>query len=308
MFRGRVIKSTGSWYLVLLPDGRKLECRARGGLRLRTRLRSTNPIAVGDQVKGVVDDEGLGIIESIIDRKNYLIRKATNLSKEVHILAANLDVLFAIISLKEPEVPLRFLDRVLVTAEAYDIDAIVVVNKVDLMQGEQGRSRLKRVVGLYQKIGYKVLCLSAISGEGLEKLKEVLTGKTSVLTGFSGVGKSTLLNCLSPDLALRTAEISSSSQKGRHTTTFAEMFELEGDSFVIDTPGIKSLGVLGIEDHELSHFFPEMRQVLSGCKFSNCIHLNEPGCAVKEAVLSGYISEERYYSYLNILEGNDTYR
>ena len=306
--QGTVLKSTGSWYLVLGSDGKHYDCRLKGKMQFKETIRATNPIAVGDWVLMELENEERAIIYEIVDRKNYLIRKATNLSKEIHIVAANVDLLLVVISLKEPKVPLRFLDRVLVSAEAYDINAAIVFNKTDLYNSPELEQDFLEVSQRYEQIGYSCINTCALSGSGIEVLLELMEGKVCAFSGFSGVGKSTLINRIAPDLILKTAEVSKSSQKGKHTTTFAEMFDLGTNTFIIDTPGIKSLGLISIEPKELSHFFPEMLKILQNCKFNTCIHVNEPKCAVKKAVESGVISEERYFSYLNMLEGNSTYR
>lgn len=304
--RGIVIRSTGSWYDVLLEDKTKIQCRIKGRFRLEG-IKHTNPIAVGDWVE--VEKESAtehGIITQIEPRKNYIIRKSSNLSKQTHIIASNIDQLLIVATLVYPVTSLGFIDRLLLTAEAYHIPSIIVFNKSDLCEGELGEI-LNQTIHLYKNIGYTCFDTSVVSGKNTETLKEILTQKTTLVSGHSGVGKSSLLNSISPNLNLRTGQISNFSQKGMHTTTFAEMFELDFGGFIIDTPGIKEFGLVDFEEAELSHYFIEMRPYLTQCKFNNCKHLNEPGCAIKQAVEAGLIAEERYVSYINILTKEDYY-
>lgn len=306
---GLVIKSTGSWYKVRTKNGAYYDCKIRGKIKITQGLKATNPVAVGDWVIFNWDEQNqTGIIEEIKNRKNYLIRKATKLSKQVHVLAANIDQAVLVSSMVQPEVPLRFIDRFLVTAEAYNVPVIIVFNKQDLIQNDAQKAKQKDALNLYEKLGYPSLICSAKENSGILELKKLLHGKVNFLAGFSGVGKSSIINAIAPKLNLKTSSISDFSQKGKHTTTFAEMFELSENTFLVDSPGIKSLGVLGIEPYELSHFFPEMKRVLNDCKFHNCLHLKEPKCAVKAAIENGEIDERRYISYLHILEGNNNYR
>jgi len=304
--RGIVIRSTGSWYDILLEDKTKIQCRIKGRFRLEG-IKHTNPIAVGDWVE--VEKESAtehGIITQIEPRKNYIIRKSSNLSKQTHIIASNIDQLLIVATLVYPVTSLGFIDRLLLTAEAYHIPSIIVFNKSDLCEGELGEI-LNQTIHLYKNIGYTCFDTSVVSGKNTETLKEILTRKTTLVSGHSGVGKSSLLNSISPNLNLRTGQISNFSQKGMHTTTFAEMFELDFGGFIIDTPGIKEFGLVDFEEAELSHYFIEMRPYLTQCKFNNCKHLNEPGCAIKQAVEAGLIAEERYVSYINILTKEDYY-
>lgn len=301
---GIVLKSTGSWYRVQLVENSEIiECRLKGKIRLSSG-KSTNPIAVGDHVIIQEDADGKGIIESILPRTNYIIRKATNLSRQTHVIAANLDQAILVASLIYPRVSTGFIDRFFVTAEAYHIPLILVLNKVDLYK-EELAEYLTELTESYTKIGYKVLHTSTTSGEGLEELAELINGKTSLLAGFSGVGKSSLVNQLFPGIDLKTSEISNFSQKGKHTTTFAEMHEPQKGTFIIDTPGIKELGVVDFENWEIAHFFPEMKALLPNCKFHNCLHFNEPQCAVIQGVKDGKVSLERYHNYLSILHNED---
>ncbi len=304
--RGIVIRSTGSWYDVLLEDKTKIQCRIKGRFRLEG-IKHTNPIAVGDWVE--VEKESStehGIITKIEQRKNYIIRKSSNLSKQTHIIASNIDQLLIVATLVYPVTSLGFIDRLLLTAEAYHIPSIIVFNKSDLCEGELAEI-LNQTIHLYKNIGYTCFDTSIISGKNTETLKEILTQKTTLVSGHSGVGKSSLLNSISPNLHLKTGQISNFSQKGMHTTTFAEMFELDFGGYIIDTPGIKEFGLVDFDEAELSHYFIEMRPYLTQCKFNNCKHLNEPGCAIKQAVESGLIAEERYESYINMLTKEDYY-
>jgi ribosome biogenesis GTPase len=304
--RGIVIRSTGSWYDVLLEDKTKIQCRIKGRFRLEG-IKHTNPIAVGDWVE--VEKESStehGIITKIEQRKNYIIRKSSNLSKQTHIIASNIDQLLIVATLVYPVTSLGFIDRLLLTAEAYHIPSIIVFNKSDLCEGELAEI-MNQTIHLYKNIGYTCFDTSIISGKNTETLKEILTQKTTLVSGHSGVGKSSLLNSISPNLHLKTGQISNFSQKGMHTTTFAEMFELDFGGYIIDTPGIKEFGLVDFDEAELSHYFIEMRPYLTQCKFNNCKHLNEPGCAIKQAVESGLIAEERYESYINMLTKEDYY-
>jgi len=303
--QGIITKSTGSWYQVQTPGGQKIDCRIKGKFRIKG-ITTTNPLAVGDQVDFEMEPEqDTGVITTLHPRKNYIIRKSINLSKQAQIIAANLDQALLVVTLASPRTSLGFIDRFLVTAEAYDITAVLVFNKLDLFSGE-GLEILAEYRAIYEKIGYACYEVSALQGTNIPEVKALLKDKVTLISGHSGVGKSTLINALLPDLDLRTGEVSEWSDKGMHTTTFAEMFELPQGGSIIDTPGIRELGVIDIEKAELSHFFPEMRALLNQCRFNNCHHINEPGCAVLKAVEAGQIELSRYENYLSIYNGNDT--
>jgi len=302
---GLVTKSTGSWYQVLTDDGQKYDCRIKGIFRTKG-ITTTNPIAVGDRVDFELEPEqGTGVITKLQPRKNYIIRKSINLSKQAQILAANLDQALLVVTLASPRTSLGFIDRFLVTAEAYDIPAVLVFNKLDLFSDE-GLDILSDYKSIYENIGYPCFEVSALNGTNVEQVSAILKDKMTLFSGHSGVGKSSLINALVPELQLRTTQISEWHDKGVHTTTFAEMFELPQGGYIIDTPGIRELGVIDIEKNELSHFFPEMRALLNQCRFNSCRHINEPGCAVIKAVEEGKIELSRYESYLSIYNGNDT--
>ena len=304
MMQGVVTKSTGSWYTVLFKDGRHMECRLKGKFRLDG-IKHTNPIAVGDKVTVEQEpDEETGVIIKLSDRHNYIIRKSNNLSKQTQVLAANMDQAMLIVTLFFPRTSSGFMDRFLVTAEAYHIPVTIVFNKIDLY-GEEALTILVQYEKLYQSLGYKTLRTSAAKRLGIDEFQQVLKDKTTLLAGHSGVGKSSLINCINPEIAQRVGAVSNYSEKGMHTTTFAEMFELLPDTFIIDTPGIKDLGLVDIIEQELSHYFPEMRELINECRFNNCKHLNEPGCAVLRALEEGHIDEERYISYLSMLRNED---
>jgi ribosome biogenesis GTPase len=302
---GLITKSTGSWYQVQTPGGQRVDCRIKGIFRTKG-ITTTNPIAVGDKVDFDMEPElGTGVITKLLPRKNYIIRKSINLSKQAQIIAANLDQAFLVVTLASPRTSLGFIDRFLVTAEAYDIPASLVFNKLDLFSDE-GLEILADYRAIYEKIGYPCYDVSALDGTGIEQVAGLLKDKVTLFSGHSGVGKSSLINALLPNLQLRTTEISEWHDKGMHTTTFAEMFELPQGGYIVDTPGIRELGVIDIEKNELSHFFPEMRALLNQCRFNSCRHINEPGCAVIKAVEDGEIELTRYESYLSIYHGNDT--
>ncbi|MDO3627089.1 ribosome small subunit-dependent GTPase A [Mucilaginibacter sp. BT774] len=302
---GLITKSTGSWYQVLTNDGQKYDCRIKGIFRTKG-ITTTNPIAVGDTVDFELEPEqGTGVITKLHPRKNYIIRKSINLSKQAQIIAANLDQAILVVTLASPRTSLGFIDRFLVTAEAYDIPASLVFNKLDLFSDE-GLEILADYKAIYENIGYPCYEVSALNGTNVEQVSAIIKGKMTLFSGHSGVGKSSLINALVPELKLRTTEISEWHDKGVHTTTFAEMFELPQGGYIIDTPGIRELGVIDIEKNELSHFFPEMRALLNQCRFNSCRHINEPGCAVIKAVEEGEIELSRYESYLSIYNGNDT--
>jgi ribosome biogenesis GTPase / thiamine phosphate phosphatase len=303
--QGLVTKSTGSWYTVRTDDGRNVDCRIKGKFRIKG-IVTTNPIAVGDIVDIEPEPEqGTGVITNLHQRKNYIIRKSINLSRQAQIIAANLDQALLVVTLASPRTSLGFIDRFLVTAEAYDIPAGLIFNKLDLFSDE-GLEILADYMGIYEDIGYPCYEASALEGTNIDGIKSILQDKVTLFSGHSGVGKSTMINALLPELRLRTGDISEWSDKGMHTTTFAEMFELPQGGFIIDTPGIRELGVIDIEQQELGHFFPEMRQRMHDCRFSNCRHINEPGCAVLKALENGEIELSRYESYISIYNGNDT--
>lgn len=302
---GIVTKSTGSWYQVQTPDGKRYDCRIKGKFRIKG-LTTTNPVAVGDNVDFELEpDQDQGVITKLYDRRNYIIRKSINLSKQAQIIAANLDQAFLVVTLASPRTSLGFIDRFLVTAEAYSIPAALVFNKLDMFS-EEGLEILADYKAVYENVGYPCYSVSALEGTNIPQLKELLKDKITLFSGHSGVGKSSLMNAILPDLQLRTTEVSDWSDKGMHTTTFAEMYDLPGGGNIIDTPGIRELGVIDIEKQELSHFFPEMRERMHDCRFNNCRHINEPGCAVLQALEEGEIEPSRYESYLSIYHGNDT--
>ena len=298
MMKGLVIKNTGSWYSVLTDDGQLLECKVKGNFRIKG-IRSTNPVAVGDRV---TVGEGNWIV-AIEDRRNYIIRKSINLSKQSHILAANVDQALLVVTVATPQTSTTFIDRFLASAEAYRVPVILVFNKTDLLD-EDLRRYQEALVHLYQTIGYTCLQISATSGVGMGGLLPLLEGKITLLSGNSGVGKSTLINRLVPDANLRTGEISDAHNTGQHTTTFSEMIPL-GGGWVIDTPGIKGFGTFDMEREELTSYFKEIFQFSKDCRFSNCTHTHEPGCAVLKALEDHYIAESRYQSYLSMLEDKD---
>ena len=303
--KGVVIKSTGSWYLVRDAEGKLHRARLRGKFKLKG-MKVSNPLAVGDRVEFDVETTGedTAVIHKIEERENYIIRQSTHKTAFSHIIAANLDQALLIVTLVSPRTSFGFIDRFLVTAEAYDIPTILVFNKTDLYD-EEMRDYQRQISHMYQQIGYSSMTVSAKSNEGIDEMNSLLKGKTTLLSGHSGVGKSTLINIIVPDLELKTSEISDFSDKGVHTTTFAEMFEVDKDTYIIDTPGIKELGIVDIPKNQLGHFFPEMRERLNQCRFNNCTHFNEPGCAVEEAVRHNEISLTRYESYLSMLMGDD---
>ncbi|MFL5787400.1 MAG: ribosome small subunit-dependent GTPase A [Flavisolibacter sp.] len=299
---GVVYKSTGSWYLVKDKIGKFWNARIKGVFKLDD-ITSTNPIAVGDVVEFEMENENEGsvIINKIHDRFNYINRQSPKVRSHQHIVASNIDQSILIATLKEPRTSQGFIDRFLVVCEMYHIPAIVLFNKLDLY-GKKEFEKLEKMKDVYEKIGYKVLGLSLRKNEGLDELKNLLTDKTSLISGHSGVGKSTFINVVLPDLALKTQDVSGWSGKGIHTTTFAEMYDLPNGGCIIDTPGMKEFGIVDVQKQELSGYFPEMRERLNNCQFNNCLHVNEPGCAIKEAVINGEIDEDRYVSYYNILE------
>lgn len=301
--KGLVIKNTGSWYTVRTEDGKDIESKIKGNFRLKG-IRTTNPIAVGDYVQIETNQEGTAFITEIEDRKNYIIRRASNLSKQSHIIAANVDQAMLIVTVNYPITTTVFIDRFLATAEAYRVPVKLVFNKIDRYNAED-REYLEGLIHLYTTIGYPCSKLCARSEEGLDLLRDELKNKITVLSGHSGVGKSTIINKLVPQAKLRTGDISEYHNKGMHTTTFSEMISLPDGGYIIDTPGIKGFGTIDMEEAEISHYFPEIFKVSSNCKFGDCTHRHEPGCAVLKAVEEHYISESRYKSYLSILDDKD---
>lgn len=301
---GTVKKSTGSWYEVSTEQG-LYKCRIRGKLRLQG-IKSTNPIAAGDKVviETQAEEKGHAVIVDLQERQNYIIRKSVNLSKQTQIIAANLDQAVLIATLTQPKTFQRFIDRFAVTAEAYQVPFVLVFNKIDLYS-EELMQDVEFLELIYRDAGYRVLSTSANSGAGLDKFRELLTNKVSLLSGHSGVGKSTLVNKVEPSLNLRTRKISESHSQGQHTTTFAEMFELSFGGHIIDTPGIKGFGLVDMEKEEIGDYFPEIFRLKGQCKFNNCLHVHEPGCAVKEAVEEGKLPYPRYESYLSFVQGTD---
>ncbi len=308
MIEGTVIKSTGSWYTVQDDEGKIHNCKIRGRIRLKG-IRSTNPVAVGDRVVIEVTDNEPAVISAIKPRKNYIVRRSVNLSHHSHVLAANIDQAILVVTLKAPVTFPAFIDRFLVTAEAYHIPAILIFNKVDMLS-EEALAELRDFSDIYKNIGYRCLETSAVNGTGIDELSKILHNKVSLISGHSGVGKSTLINAVDPSLDLRTAEISSAHFSGQHTTTFAEMHPLAIGGYVIDTPGIKGFGLVDFEKQEIAERFPEMRSRMHQCRFHNCVHVDEPHCAVKEAVENEEIVWSRYESYLKLYfgEDNEAYR
>ena len=303
---GQVMKSTGSWYEVITKDKKIFLCRVRGKFRIKG-IRVTNPVAVGDHVKFKLIDTDEGVIEKIFQRKNYLIRRAIKKSADGQILAANIDQAVLVATTTLPRTSTGFIDRFLVAADSFRIPSVLVFNKSDLWD-DSAKNQVMELINIYESIGVDFLCTSAEKKDNIDIFRKKLDGKLSLIAGHSGVGKSSLLNLLAPHIQQKTAEISSFANKGVHTTTFAEMFDIGNNSYVIDTPGIKELGLMDIYDEELSHFFPEMRALFGKCKYHNCTHMHEPGCAVLDAVEKGEIALSRYYSYLSIMEEEETHR
>lgn len=302
--QGVVIKSTGSWYTVLSESG-TIECRIKGVFRIKD-IKTTNPIAVGDNVDFEMEADGRGVIHAIGDRKNYIIRKSINLSKQSHILAANVDQAMLIVTLAFPRTSAGFIDRFLLTAEAYHIPTKIIFNKVDLfLMDEKSMNELNDFIAIYEKIGYKCFKVSATEKMDIDAMRNLTKGKTTLISGHSGVGKSTLVNAMDSSLDLKVGEISDAHNKGKHTTTFAEMHPLSYGGFIIDTPGIKELGLVDMEKEEIGDYFPEMHAIKNQCKFNNCMHVNEPKCAVIAAVEKGEIALSRYTSYLGIMNGEE---
>ena len=303
--RGVVFRSTGSWYDVQDGMGETVRCRIKGKIRLQG-IRTTNPIAVGDFVQFARVEDGTGSIDSIEERRNFIARKSVNLSKESHVVASNRDRAFLIVTIAKPRTSSGFIDRFLVTAEAIGIPATIVFNKMDLIAGdEEASARQEELEKIYADVGYKTLRVSAETGMGIAEMKSALKDGIYLLSGHSGVGKSTIINRLVPGLELKTADVSESHSKGRHTTTFAEMFSVPEGGFIIDTPGIKGFGLVALQKETLNHQFPEFFALLMGCKFNNCVHTDEPGCAVRKAVEEGEVSEERYGNYVEMYAGFD---
>lgn len=307
---GKVIKSTGKWYQVLMPDHSILNCRLKGKIRL-SGLRTTNPVAVGDEVllTDERDEEGNGLIEDIVTRKNYIVRKSTNLSKQMQILAANIDRVYLVVTLHSPETHPAFIDRFLVSAESFRIPCSLIFNKMD-QYDEDNTMLVEYYCSVYEKIGYPCHKISTYDEASYSFLREEMKGKQVMIGGHSGVGKSSLVNALDPTIATKIGEISKAHASGQHTTTFAEMFELETGGFIIDTPGIRAFGIIELEKEHLSHYFPEMRERMADCKFNNCRHLNEPHCAIKQAVEEGEIDDQRYANYWQMMneDASETYR
>lgn len=304
--KGLVIKNTGSWYTVLTDDSQLLDCKIKGNFRLKG-IRSTNPVAVGDRVtlsSPSAGQEGVAFITEIDDRRNYIIRKSINLSKQSHIIAANVDQAFLVVTVNYPQTSTTFIDRFLASAEAYRVPVVLVFNKTDLLSEEE-RHYQEMMIRLYETIGYTCQAISAQTGEGVEALQPLFEGKITLLSGNSGVGKSTLINRLVPEANLRTAEISDAHNTGQHTTTFSEMIPLKGGGWLVDTPGIKGFGTFDMERGELTSYFKEIFHFSKDCRFSNCTHTHEPGCAVLKALEEHYIAESRYQSYLSMLEDKD---
>ena len=298
-----MIKNTGSWYTVKTVEGSVVECKIKGNFRLKG-IRSTNPVAVGDHVDIELNSQNTAFITAIGDRKNYIIRKSQNLSKQSHIIAANVDQAFLVVTVERPQTSTTFIDRFLATAEAYSVPVVLVFNKTDLLDDSLMRYQ-RMMIDLYETVGYKCVAVSAETGEGMDELMEMLRDRITLLSGHSGVGKSMMINRLLPGVNLRTAEISDAHNTGMHTTTFSEMLPLPGGGYIIDTPGIKGFGTFDMEPEELTSYFKEIFRFSKDCRFSNCTHTHEPGCAVLKAVEDHYIAASRYQSYLSMLEDKD---
>lgn len=303
---GIVYKSTGSWYTVKTDDGQWYECRIKGKFRIKG-IKSTNPVAVGDVVDFDLDtksDVATGVITHIQERENYIIRKSVNLSKQTHIIASNIDQVFLLVTLNNPPTFTAFIDRFLITAEAYGIDAILLFNKIDTYT-EDELLEIKFLAAMYREIGYECMGISALKETNIDAVKKQMEGKVNMFTGHSGVGKSTLVNAIEPDLNLKTKAISEQHMQGQHTTTFAEMYDLNFDAKIIDTPGIKGFGIVDMEREEIGNYFPEFFALKSECKFNNCLHLEEPKCAIKDALDNDELHWSRYKSYVQIMEGDE---
>lgn len=311
--KGLVVKTTGSWFTVEDEQGKLFDCKVKGNFRIKG-IKSTNPVAVGDRVNFLIQNEAKtkkreknGWITSIEERKNYIIRRSPNLSKQSHIIAANIDQAILLVTITAPVTTTLFIDRYLASAEAYSIPVLLVFNKTDLYDSED-TIVMKNLIAIYSKIGYRCLSTSAVTGEGIESLKNELKEKISVINGHSGVGKSTLINLIQPGLNLKTSEISDYHKTGKHTTAYSAMYKLSFGGYIIDTPGIKGFGMLNMEAWEITHYFPELFRLSKNCLYNNCSHTHEPDCAVKEAVENREISASRYISYLDLLEGDEKYR
>jgi ribosome biogenesis GTPase len=302
--KGIVTKSTGSWYTVYFENGKRVDCRLKGKFRIEG-IKSTNPVAVGDQVNFEFEEgKETGVINKIFDRKNYIIRKSVNLSKQTHIIAANIDIAFLLVTIDNPPTFTGFIDRFLATAEAYSIKTILLFNKLDIYSDEE-LEKLAILEDIYTNIGYECIAISATKNIGIDEVKALMINKTTMFSGHSGVGKSTLINAIEPSLNLKTKEVSKQHKQGMHTTTFAEMFELSFGGFIIDTPGIKGFGVVDFKPEEITDYFPEFFKLKANCKFNNCLHINEPKCAIKQAIENGEIAASRYNSYLQMVEGEE---
>jgi ribosome biogenesis GTPase / thiamine phosphate phosphatase len=311
--QGLVIKTTGSWYAVEDENGEYYECKVKGNFRIKD-IKSTNPVAVGDRVNFIVSNDlkanqslKTGWITGIEDRKNYIVRRSPNLSKQSHIIASNIDQAVLVVTVDWPVTTTTFIDRYLASAEAYRIPVLLVFNKTDLYS-EKDAERMHDLIFIYSNIGYSCLATSATKKMGIEELKKELKGKTNVINGHSGVGKSTLINLIQPGLNLKTSDISEMHKTGKHTTAYSAMYKLSFGGYIIDTPGIKGFGMLAMEAWEISHYFPEIFKISKNCQYNNCSHTHEPGCAVKDAVEAGKVAPSRYISYLGLLEGEDKYR
>jgi ribosome biogenesis GTPase len=310
---GLVVKSTGSWYTVEDNIGELYECKIKGNFRIKD-IKSTNPVAVGDRVHFLIQqnlkeksNKNIGLISSISDRKNYIVRRSQNLSKQSHVIAANIDHAILVATLNYPYTSTTFIDRYLASAEAYSIPVLLVFNKTDLYNSVQ-KSQLKSLISIYSRIGYECIATSAKNGEGLDSLKESLKDKVNVISGHSGVGKSTMINYFEPGLKLKTKEVSETHKTGKHTTTYTTLYRLSFGGYIIDTPGIKAFGMLNMEPWEITHYFPEIFKYSQHCQYHNCSHTHEPNCAVKKAVESGDIAESRFNSYLGLLVKDEKYR
>ncbi|HCD77633.1 MAG TPA: ribosome small subunit-dependent GTPase A [Prevotella sp.] len=301
--KGLVIKNTGSWYTVKTDDGNVVESKIKGNFRLKG-IRSTNPVAVGDRVEIVRNQEGTAFITNIEDRRNYIIRKSQNLSKQSHIIAANVDQAFLLVTVNHPQTSTTFIDRFLASAEAYSVPVVLVFNKTDLLTEDELEYQ-KMMIDLYETVGYDCVAISAEKGDGIDDLLGLLEGKITLLSGNSGVGKSTLINKIVPGVNLRTSDISDSHNTGMHTTTFSEMIQLERGGYIIDTPGIKGFGTFNMEPEEITGYFKDIFKFSQNCRFNNCTHTHEPGCAVLKAVEEHYIAQSRYQSYLSMLNDKD---